>query len=129
MQIEKKIFTKLFKETHGVKLSLISDLQQATVDADNARENYYNVDNDWVNRYLDLLNEVAGLNNVRNTYVERIEKLRDVMGTIRSQVESLGIDPRTIAEFEDALLTDGIFNANIDESIETINVANNMTQL
>ena len=129
MQIEKKVFSKLFKETHGVKLSLISDLEQATVDAANAREKYNDVANDWVVKYIDLQDEVASLNNFRQTYLESIEELRDKMDIIRTQIEAFGFDPRTIVEFENAMLADGIFNANLDDDIDTINIINNITRL
>lgn len=119
----------MFKEVHGVKLSLISELADATEEADITKRVYEDVEEKWVNRYLDLQNEVNSLNSVRQVYVESIERLRDKMNLVRSQIESLGLDPREITEFENALLTDGIFNANIDDGIEVINVANNMTQL
>jgi len=129
MQTQKRVFSKMFKEVHGVKLSLISELADATEEADITKRVYEDVEEKWVNRYLDLQNEVNSLNSVRQVYVESIERLRDKMNLVRSQIESLGLDPREITEFENALLTDGIFNANIDDGIEVINVANNMTQL
>jgi len=129
MQTQKRVFSKMFKEVHGVKLSLISELADATEEADITKRVYEDVEAKWVDRYLDLQNEVNSLNSVRQVYVESIERLRDKMNLVRSQIESLGLDPREITEFENALLTDGIFNANIDDGIEVINVANNMTQL
>ena len=129
MQTQKRVFSKMFKEVHGVKLSLISELADATEEADITKRVYEDVEEKWVNRYLDLQNEVNSLNSVRQVYVESIERLRDKMNLVRSQIESLGLDPREITEFENALLTDGIFNANIDDGIEVITVANNMTQL
>jgi hypothetical protein len=129
MNTEKIVFSKLFKEKKGVKLSLISDLENANNKAIEKREAYRDLENSWVDRYLDLQNEANVLNNANEIYLDAIIELRDVMETIKNQVSALGFDPRTITEFEDAMLTEGIFNANADERIEVLNVANTLKQL
>ena len=129
MQTQKRVFSKLFKEKKGVKLSLISDLVNANNKAQEKRDTYRDLESSWVDRYLDLQNEANVLNNANQNYANAMIELRDVMETIKSQVSALGFDPRTITEFEDAMLTEGIFNSNTDDRIEVLNTAINMTQL
>jgi DNA repair ATPase RecN len=131
MSTENRVFSKLFKDktnlSKKVKLKMLDNLVSAMQRADDKRIEFYNIELDWVNKYLDLQNDFPKLESVSQDYKQSIIELREVMEEFKASASILGLDPREIPQFEDAMLTEGIFNENADSSIEVINAGVNMS--
>lgn len=130
MSTENRVFTKLFKDktklSKKVELKMLDNLVNAIQIADDKREEFDNIGDDWVNKYLDLQNDFPNLQSASENYKQSIIVLREIMEEFKTSAAILGLDPREIPQFEDAIFTEGIFNVNADEAMEVINAGVNM---
>tara|TARA_R110000803_G_scaffold159112_1_gene223313 strand:+ start:262 stop:654 length:393 start_codon:yes stop_codon:yes gene_type:complete len=90
MQIEKKVFSKLFKEK--TNLSKIDEIQAIVVSARNTRESW---DNTLTSLYDDLFNLVGRFSEVKdlyNSYASDVDTVKEDYKDLKEDISELGIE-------------------------------------
>ena len=122
--------TVLNKISKGkTNLSSVNDLIARTEAAESDLKVFDDMLADWVNRYIDLQNEVDGLINMGDIYSNSISDLEFVLDKFGSNAEELGINPFRFDEYTNASLTVGSYQSNLDNNNEVLNVAKRMEKL
>ena len=129
-----KVYSKLPQKKHNlgkqrVELKNAQELEKLTNDADETLREFDNVLNDWVNRYIDLQNEVNSVINLANTHSDKILDLENALDEFGTSAEDLGINPFQFDEYTNATLTVGSYQSNQDNNNEVLDVAKSMKQL
>jgi len=128
MTIQERIFTQLSK-TKKVDLAGVKDLETRTNGAESDFKVFDDMLADWVNRYLDLQNEVSGLINMGDIASNSISDLEYSLDEFGTSAEDLGINPFQFDEYTNATLTVGSYQNNLDNINEVLDVAKSMKQL
>src|SRR5210317_2159518 len=119
MTIQERIFTQLSK-TKKVDLAGVKDLETRTNGAESDFKVFDDMLADWVNRYLDLQNEVSGLINMGDIASNSISDLEYSLDEFGTSAEDLGINPFQFDEYTNATLTVGSYQNNLDNINEVL---------
>ena len=129
-----KVYSKLPQKKlnlgkHKVELKNAQELEKLTNDADETLREFDNVLNDWVNRYIDLQNEVNSVINLADTYSDKILDLENALDEFGTSAEDLGVNPFQFDEYTNATTYVGSYQSNQDLNNEVLDVAKSMKQL
>ncbi len=85
--------------------------------------------NDWVVKYLDLQNEVNSILDLYDSWIASKENLEDVMIDFEDVSKELGMNPMTFTGFSESSFALGVYDQNIDDLQDTIDIMKTIPQL
>lgn len=129
-----RVYSKLpnkkqnFKK-HNVNLDKAQDLKDALEKSNGSWDIMNDVLNDWVVKYLDLQNEVNSILDLYDSWIASKENLEDVMIDFEDVSKELGMNPMTFTGFSESSFALGVFDQNIDDLQDTIDIMKTIPQL
>ena len=128
-----KVYSKLPKKVnlknHKVNLESAQELKNSLEKAD-ASWSVLNDDLlDWVDTYIDLQNKVNAVVNLYDNWVSDKDVLENSIIGFEEKANELGVNPMTFEGFQEASFTSGVFDQNIDDLQDTIDIMKSIPQL
>ena len=129
-----RVYSKLpnkkqsFKK-HNVNLDKAQDLKDALEKSNENWDLMNDVLNDWVVKYLDLQNEVNAVINIYDTWITSKDDLENVMIDFEDVAKELGMNPMTFTGFSESSFALGVYDQNIDDLQDTIDIIKTIPQL
>jgi hypothetical protein len=128
-----KVYGKLPKKVnlknHKVNLESAQELKNSLEKAD-ASWSVLNDDLlDWVDTYIDLQNKVNAVVNLYDNWVSDKDVLENSIIGFEEKANELGVNPMTFEGFQEASFTSGVFDQNIDDLQDTIDIMKSIPQL
>jgi len=128
-----KVYGKLPKKVnlknHKVELESAEELKNSLEKADASWSLLDDTLNDWVIKYIDLLNEVNSVVNLYDNWVSDKDVLENSIIGFEEKANELGVNPMTFEGFQEASFTFGVFEQNTEETIDTIKIMQSIPQL
>ena len=129
-----RVYSKLpnkkqsFKK-HNVNLDKAQDLKDALEKSNENWDLMNDVLNDWVVKYIDLQNEVNSISDLYDSWIASKENLEDVMIDFEDVSKELGMNPITFTGFSESSFALGVYDQNIDDLQDTIDIMKTIPQL
>ncbi len=129
-----RVYSKLpnkkqsFKK-HNVNLDKAQDLKDALEKSNENWDLMNDVLNDWVVKYIDLQNEVNSISDLYDSWIASKENLEDVMIDFEDVSKELGMNPMTFTGFSESSFALGVYDQNIDDLQDTIDIMKTIPQL
>ena len=128
-----KVYGKLPKKVnlknHKVDLESAEEIKNSLEKAD-ASWSVLNDDLlDWVDTYIDLQNKVNAVVNLYDNWVSDKDVLENSIIGFEEKANELGVNPMTFEGFQEASFTSGVFDQNIDDLQDTIDIMKSIPQL
>ena len=121
-----KVYNKLPKKVnlknHKVDLESAQELKNSLEKADASWRLLDDTLNDWVIKYIDLLNEVNSVVNLYDTWANDRDVLENSIIGFEEKANELGVNPMTFEGFQEASFTLGVFEQNTEETIDIIKI-------
>lgn len=114
---------------HNVNLDKAQDLKDALEKSNENWDLMNDVLNDWVVKYIDLQNEVNSISNLYDSWIASKDNLEDVMIDFEDVSKELGMNPMTFTGFSESSFALGVFDQNIDDLQDTIDIIKTIPQL
>jgi len=128
-----KVYGKLPKKVnlknHKVDLESAEELKNSLEKADASWSLLDDALNDWVIKYIDLLNEVNSVVNLYDNWANDRDSLENSMIGFEEKANELGVNPMTFKGFQEASFTIGVFEQNTEDIIDTIKTIKSIPQL
>ena len=128
-----KVYGKLPKKVnlknHKVDLESAEELKNSLEKADASWSLLDDTLNDWVIKYIDLLNEVNSVVNLYDNWANDRDSLENSMIGFEEKANELGVNPMTFEGFQEASFTIGVFEQNTEDIIDTIKTIKSIPQL
>ena len=128
-----KVYGKLPKKVnlknHKVDLESAEELKNSLEKADASWSLLDDTLNDWVIKYIDLLNEVNSVVNLYDNWANDRDSLENSMIGFEEKANELGVNPMTFKGFQEASFTIGVFEQNTEDIIDTIKTIKSIPQL
>ncbi len=129
-----KVYSKLPQKKHNlgkqkVNLESAQEIKNSLEKADASWSVLDDVLNDWVLKYIDLQNEVNSVVNLYDTWVNDRDNLANSLIGFDEKARELGVNPMTFEGFQEASFTLGVFDQNIDDLQDTIDIMKSIPQL
>jgi len=128
-----KVYNKLPKKVnlknHKVDLESAQELKNSLEKADASWRLLDDTLNDWVIKYIDLLNEVNYVVNLYDTWANDRDSLENSMIGFEEKANELGVNPMTFEGFQEASFTLGVFDTNTEDIVDTIKTIKSIPQL
>jgi len=129
-----KVYSKLPLKKHNlgkhkVELENAQELKNSLEKAD---ASYTAIDDDlvnWVEAYIDLQNKVNAIVNLYDTWVSDKDGLENSIIGFEEKARELSVNPMTFEGFQEASFTLGVFDQNIDDLQDTIDIMKSIPQL
>ena len=129
-----RVYSKLpnkkqsFKK-HNVNLDKAQDLKDALEKSNENWDLMNDVLNDWVVKYIDLQNEVNSISDLYDSWIASKDNLEDVMIDFEDVSKELGMNPMTFTGFSESSFALGVYDQNIDDLQDTIDIMKTIPQL
>ncbi len=114
---------------HNVNLDKAQDLKDALEKSNENWDLMNDVLNDWVVKYIDLQNEVNSISDLYDSWIASKENLEDVMIDFEDVSKELGMNPMTFTGFSESSFALGVYDQNIDDLQDTIDIMKTIPQL
>ena len=114
---------------HNVNLDKAQDLKDALEKSNENWDLMNDVLNDWVVKYIDLQNEVNSISDLYDSWISSKENLEDVMIDFEDVSKELGMNPMTFTGFSESSFALGVYDQNIDDLQDTIDIMKTIPQL
>jgi hypothetical protein len=128
-----KVYGKLPKKVnlknHKVDLESAEEIKNSLEKADASWSLLDNTLNDWVIKYIDLLNEVNSVVNLYDNWANDRDSLENSMIGFEEKANELGVNPMTFEGFQEASFTIGVFEQNTEDIVDTIKIIKSIPQL
>ena len=128
-----KVYGKLPKKVnlknHKVDLESAEEIKNSLEKADASWSLLDNTLNDWVIKYIDLLNEVNSVVNLYDNWANDRDSLENSMIGFEEKANELGVNPMTFEGFQEASFTIGVFEQNTEDIVDTIKTIKSIPQL
>ncbi len=128
-----KVYGKLPKKVnlknHKVELESAEELKNSLEKADASWSLLDDTLNDWVIKYIDLLNEVNSVVNLYDNWANDRDSLENSMIGFEEKANELGVNPMTFEGFQEASFTIGVFEQNTEDIVDTIKTIKSIPQL
>ena len=129
-----KVYSKLPQKKHNlgkhkVDLENAQELKKSLEKADASWGTLDDVLEDWVVRYINLLNEVNSVVNLYDTWVNDRDSLENTAIGFEDKAKELGVNPMTFEGFQEASFTLGVFDQNTEDLVDTIKIMKSIPQL
>jgi copper chaperone CopZ len=128
-----KVYGKLPKKVnlknHKVNLESAQELKNSLEKADASWSLLDNDLLDWVDTYIDLQNKVNAVVNLYDNWVSDKDVLENSIIGFEEKANELGVNPMTFEGFQEASFTLEVFDQNIDDLQDTIDIMKSIPQL
>ena len=128
-----KVYSKLPKKhnlgKHKVELENAQELKNSLEKADASWSAMDDDLLDWVDTYIDLQNKVNAVVNLYDTWFSDKDSLENSIIGFEDKAKELGVNPMTFEGFQEASFTSGVFDQNIDDLQDTIDIMKSIPQL
>ncbi len=114
---------------HNVNLDKAQDLKAALEKSNENWDLMNDVLNDWVVKYINLQNEVNSISDLYDSWIASKDNLEDVMVDFEDVSKELGMNPMTFTGFSEGSFALGVFDQNIDDLQDTIDIMKTIPQL